>query len=180
MKQTWNLFLLLFPLVFLNCQLNQAQEENREFPPLHDLSKIEILKDAKEKGFPVNDFDGVLTISEKEQLSNLILSYADKTTRQIVVVTVEDYEPYEDIQRFGSDLGNYWGVGNSEKNNGLLIVLCVPCRKIGISTGYGTQEVLTDDICKFVIDSVMPPKFREEKYFLGLKSGTLELIKRWN
>ena len=102
-----------------------------------------------------------------------------ETTRQIVVVTVDSISPYSDIQKFATDLSNYLGVGDAEKNNGLTIVMCNPCRKIGIATGTGTELILTNDICKKVIDQTIIPELKNGNFYVGIKNGVIDLIEKW-
>ena len=76
-------------------------------------------------------------------------------------------------------MGNYWGVGQKDIDNGLLIVFSKPLRKVAISTGYGTEKVLTDSICKQIIESVMIPNFKNGDYFKGIDNGVDTLIEAW-
>ncbi len=128
----------------------------------------------------VVDYSYIFSISENNELATKLGQYGDKTTRQIAVVTVDSIFPYNDIQKYASDLGNYWGVGQKDLDNGLLIVFSKPLRKVAISTGYGTEKVLTDSICKQIIDSVMIPKFKEDKYYEGIDMGVDAIIKIWD
>src|SRR5690606_23661182 len=100
------------------------------------------------------------TESQRTELTKTLYDYDVETTRQIVVVTIDSIKPYSDIQKYATDLGNYWGVGTAEKNNGLTIVICTSCRQIGIATGLGTELILTDEICKNVIDQTIIPEFK--------------------
>ena len=127
----------------------------------------------------INDFSRVFTASQRNELSKILYDYDIKTTRQIVVVTVDSISPYKDIQKFGTDLANEWGVGSLEKNNGLVIVLCNPIKQVGIATGTGTELILTDEICKRVIDHIMVPEFKNGSYYNGIKKGVTELMVAW-
>ncbi|MEN1784629.1 MAG: TPM domain-containing protein [Bacteroidota bacterium] len=147
--------------------------------PLRDLSQVDIFKSAKAPAVLVNDYDSIFKPAEKEALTRLLINYEDNTSRQIVIVTVHHLYDYQDIQRLATDLGNYWGVGQTEEDNGLLLLLCKPERQIAIATGLGTEQVLTDSICKRVIDHHMIPYFKEEAYFKGIQEGVLTLISRW-
>ncbi|NER15095.1 TPM domain-containing protein [Leptobacterium flavescens] len=144
-----------------------------------DFSRVEKFRNTKLKGQIVNDYDSIFSPGQRKELSDILYDYNLKTTRQIVVVTIHSIKPYSDIQKMATDLGNYWGIGTAEKDNGLVILLSKPERKIGISTGSGTQLILTDEICKSVIDNIMIPEFRKEKYYDGIKNGVIELIAKW-
>ncbi len=53
-------------------------------------------------------------------------------------------------------------------------------RKISIATGYGPEFVLTDEICKRVIDNVIIPELINGNYYQGIKKGVNELIEEWD
>ena len=95
------------------------------------------------------------------------------------MVTIDSIKPYQNIQKYATDLGNKWGIGNEEKNNGLTIVVCNPCRQIAIATGLGTEMILTDVICKNVIQQTIIPEFKNGKFYNGIKNGVTELIEKW-
>ena len=97
----------------------------------------------------------------------------------MVVITVDSITPYTEIQKYASDLANAWGVGQKDKNNGLAIVVSDKLRKVGIATGTGTEKILTDSICKQVIETTMIPQFRNNEYFQGVSMALDSLIYKW-
>lgn len=107
-------------------------------------------------------------------------NYKVKSTNEIAVVTIDSISPYDDIKDFGTDLGNFWGIGSKEKNNGLLIILSMNDRNIGISTGIGTEEILSDEFLKKTIDSIIIPNFKEDKFYEGIMGGLNKIIEQWN
>ena len=145
-----------------------------------DFSKVEKYKVSKDNSSIINDYDNVFLEKQKDTLEKLISNYAQKTTRQIAVVTVDYIKPYNDIQKFATDLANYWGVGDAKKDNGLLILLCRPCRKVTIVTGLGTEKILTDEICKEVIDNTIIPELKNGNFYKGIRNGVIDLIEKWN
>lgn len=78
------------------------------------------------------------------------------------------------------DLGNFWAIGTKEKNNGLLIVLSMNERNIGISTGKGTENALSDEFLKKIIDTEIIPLFKQEKFYEGIMSGLNKIMEQWN
>ncbi len=138
----------------------------------------------KPKTFPeplgyVSDYENVFTPIQKNRLEERLSNYEAETSREIAVVTIASTSPYNNINDYATDLGNEWGVGKEDINNGLLIVLCKNSREIRISTGYGTEKSLTDSICQRVIDKTMIPYFREGNYFDGIDVGLDELMQYW-
>ena len=179
MKIGTKILILFLTLNLFSCKGSAQKTEIKK--PIHefDFSTIEKFRETKLKGQIINDYDSILSLSERKELSDIIYDYNIKTTRQIVVVTIESILPYSDIQKFATDLSNYWGIGDAEKNNGLTIVMCNPCRKIGIATGIGTELILTDEICKEVIDQTIIPEFKNGNFYNGIKNGVVELIEKW-
>ena len=127
----------------------------------------------------INDYGQIFTESQRNELSKILYDYDTETTRQIVVVTIDNIKPYNDIQKYATDLGQTWRVGTAGKNNGLTIVLCKPCGEIAIATGTGTELILTDEVCKKVIDEKIIPEFKNGEFYSGIKKGVIELIDKW-
>jgi len=128
----------------------------------------------------INDYGKIFTDSQRTELTKVLNNYNIETTRQIVIITIDSIKPYNNIQKYATDLANNWGIGTAEKNNGLTMVVCNPCRQIGIATGLGTEMILTNEICKEVIDKTIIPEFKNGEYYNGIKNGVTELIEKWN
>lgn len=173
------IIILFLAANLFSCKGIVQETENKSHKTAVDFSKIEKIKEAKNKGLIINDYVNIFNAAQKEELSDIINDYYKKTTRQIVVVTVDNITPYTDILVYATDLGNYWGVGDATKNNGVTIVLCNSCRQVGIATGTGTQLILTDQICKEIIDETMIPEFKNGDFYNGIKKGIAELIHKW-
>ena len=70
----------------------------------------------------VNDSAHLYTPAETERLETLLRGYRDSTGRDIVVVTVRDYQGHE-VNDFATRLGNDWGVGQQRINNGIIFLI---------------------------------------------------------
>jgi len=123
----------------------------------------------------VNDFGNVLSENEVNQLENQLVNFARETSTQIVLVTVGDldgYAPGDYAQR----VGEKWGVGQKDKDNGLVILLKPKTNEsrgqVYIATGYGMEGVLPDAVVNgTIIDAEMIPQFKENNYYGGLTRG---------
>ena len=107
------------------------------------------------------------------------LNLKKNTTKQIAIVSIKSIGKYTDFDKFAIDLSNYNGIGLKEKDNGLSIVFSKNLRKIRISTGIGTEKILTDEICKNIIDQTIIPEFKDGNYYNGIEKGLTELIAEW-
>lgn len=61
----------------------------------------------------------------------------------------------------------------------MTIVFSPKLRKIRISTGLGTEKILTDEICEHVLKTTIIPEFKNGNYFGGLDKATDYFIKLW-
>ena len=127
----------------------------------------------------VNDYYDLLSEQEIVALDKVLRDYEKETTREVVLIVVKDIKPYEDILAFGKDMGNRLGVGKKEKNNGLMMILDMGESNVGISTGLGTEKILTDSICQVVINEEIIPKFKKGEFFDGILTGFEALMARW-
>ncbi|NRT11448.1 YgcG family protein [Flavobacterium sp. 14A] len=120
----------------------------------------------------VYDYAKVLSASEKAQLEQKLIQYADTTTTQIVIITIESLKG-EDIGILTPKWGHEWGVGGTQKDdNGVLILLAKAERKIWISAGYGLEDRLTAGIGGEITRNIILPEFRAGSYYNGLDKGT--------
>lgn len=132
-------------------------------------------KQPNETSF-VYDYEEILTGEQEMELNGLIQNHERNTSNEIAIVTTPDWGGHENAVFYSVDFGDRLGVGKKEKNNGVLIVLSSTMRETRISTGYGLEDVLTDEIAKEIVDSVMVPKFKAGGYYEGIFSGTKAVI----
>ena len=165
--------LVLFAILFIHLAVNS--QINREANPVF-IERDFVLPASV--GY-VNDFEEIFTFEQIDKLEKIITEFEKNTTNEIAVITVKSIEPYDNIRDYATGISNHWGVGKSEKNNGLTIVVSCELKKVRISTGYGTEQILTDETCQGVIDEIMIPEFKDGNYYLGIEKGLLEIIKLW-
>lgn len=124
----------------------------------------------------VNDFAKILSESEIATLEQKLRNYQDSTSNQFAVVTVSSLDNY-DIESYSYALAKSWGIGQKEKNNGLLILIAPNERKMRIEVGYGLEGAIPDAVCKQIIREVMKPYFKQQNYYAGVDEATNYLIK---
>lgn len=119
----------------------------------------------------VNDFANLLTPDEQMRLESQLVAYNDSTSTQIAIVTIADLGDY-DIFDWAIEIGKKWGVGQAQKNNGVVILVgLAPKRKVFIATGGGVQGFLPDIICKRIIDQKIVPNFKEKRFYDGFNEA---------
>ena len=134
----------------------------------------------------VNDFGLFLTAQERETLENELIRYQKATTHAVVIATLKEL-PLEPgtkkkttIEKIAFRYFNAWGIGDSIKNNGVLIMLSKNDRQVRIEVGKGLEKILTNNICAQIIAQQMVPNFKKEAWFTGLNEAVQALEKELN
>lgn len=107
--------------------------------------------------------------------SDSIIGRIWKSTSAEPVAVIVDNLDGNDINSAATELFELWGLGKSDKDNGLLVLISVEDRQMAIRTGYGIEGVLPDIYCSRIIRNVMRPAFADGDYSTGLTRG-LEAI----
>jgi uncharacterized protein len=128
----------------------------------------------------VNDFAQVLTAEEGNKMEAMLTQFAQKTSTQIVVVTVPDLQGYDKAD-YAQQLGENWGVGQQGNDNGLVVLLKPKTTEsngqVFVATGYGLEGVLPDAIVnRDIVDNEMIPRFQQNDYYGGLVAGVSVLM----
>ncbi|WP_299368264.1 YgcG family protein [Winogradskyella sp.] len=119
----------------------------------------------------VYDEIGLLSSSQKTSLEEKLIRYSDTTSTQIVVVIISSTKG-EYINFLGAEWLKEWGIGQKDKDNGILILLAKDDRKIGLNTGYGIEHLLTDAMSKRIINRDIIPYFKQNDYYGGLNRAS--------
>ncbi|REE24251.1 uncharacterized protein DFQ09_10416 [Winogradskyella pacifica] len=156
-------------ILFLNCKKTKTDAETI---PSH------IPLNASQKR--VVDLAHLFSKVESDSLAYKIIQYETQTTNQIAILTINSLPKNTNIQKFGTEVGENWGIGTKEKDNGLLITISNHDRSIAISTGIGTEQTISDYECNVIIDSIMIPQFRTNNYYKGVDKALDSLILLWD
>ena len=127
----------------------------------------------------VSDYSDILSPKEEAYLEKLLLDYADTTSTQIAVVTVETTGG-DNINLITAEIAANWKIGQQGKDNGCLILVASGDREISIQNGYGLEPYLTDFTSKQIIENDILPEFKAGSYFKGLVAGSNAIIQVLN
>lgn len=130
----------------------------------------------------VKDFAVLLPAEAEARLIEVVKSRRSQTGVQVVVVTMNRIADYggadQRIEDYAKALFNKWGVGDAERDDGILILVAREDREMRIALGSG-YPVIWDNAAQRVIDRHMLPAFGEDRYADGLIEGasaSFELI----
>lgn len=155
-------FTLISILVFIVLFITGCQAESKEYP-------------KPTENFFVNDFAGVLSSQDEQFLQQMAVALQNKTTAQAVVVVIDSLDD-ESIEDYALNLFREWGIGQKDKNNGVLMLISVGDRRSRIEVGYGLEGALPDGKTGRIQDDYMLPWFRQDNYSEGIKNGYIAII----
>ena len=118
----------------------------------------------------VNDQASVLAPADAKKLESGLRHYADQTGTQVVVVTVPTLGG-RTAADYGRALGTAWGVGQRDKNNGVVVLVAPQEHKMAIEAGSGLRDKITPALTQRVMGQDFGPSFKQGNYFAGLRKG---------
>ncbi len=126
----------------------------------------------------VNDTVGL--IGEVSSLEARLREIEEKTSLEIVVVLVKDLCGYE-AWEYANLLGDKWGVGKKERDNGAVILIKPKLSKEDrgyafIAPGRGLQGVIPDAIAKDIVDKYMIPSLRKGDYYGAILQAVDKIV----
>ncbi len=125
----------------------------------------------------VVDNANILSSQTKASLDGKLAALEQKTSRQLVVVTIPSLGGYE-ISDYGYQLGRAWGIGQKSLNNGILFIVAPNEHKTRIEVGYGLEPIVTDALSSVIIQSRVLPSFRKGDFNAGVEAGADALIEQ--
>ena len=126
------------------------------------------------RGF-VNDFVGVLSPGQAQQLNAVLTQYAESSSNEIAIAIMELPEDAI-LEEFTLSIAEQWGVGGESNDNGVLIAVYPNSRKMRIEVGYGLEGAVPDSRALEVQNKYMKPAFRQGDYYTGLRDAVDALI----
>jgi uncharacterized protein len=124
----------------------------------------------------VNDFTNTLSLSTIDLLEKQLVKFSDTTGNQIAVVLVNSLDgiPVED---YAYALARKWGIGKSNNDNGVLLLVAKNDRKVRIEVGSGLEGALPDIVAKEIIRTDIAPNFRNGNYDAGVIAAVNDISK---
>lgn len=133
--------------------------------------------EVQDPGTFVVDTAQVLTPATAAELEGWLLELEQKTTAQVKLLTVPTLAG-DDLFEFTQRQFRAWKLGQTKKNNGVLIVLALAERKIRIHTGYGLEGALPDSWCGTLERQIAAEYFRRGDYNDGLRELTIAVVRQ--
>ena len=123
----------------------------------------------------VVDNADIIPADIEAQLTAQLEALETQSQRQLVVATVPDLQGY-DIADYGYQLGRAWGIGDAERNDGILLLVAPNEKKVRIEVGYGLEGIMTDALSSIIIQRQILPQFRNGDMPAGIVAGTNAIV----
>lgn len=117
----------------------------------------------------VIDRAGVLDAASEAKIVALSETLESRTSDQLVVVTLDSLNGAS-IEQVGYALGNSWGVGRKDLDNGVLLLVAPVERRVRVEVGTGLEGLLTDAKSAEVVRGMLP-SFQQKDYGAGVTHG---------
>ncbi|MDD5291019.1 MAG: YgcG family protein [Patescibacteria group bacterium] len=123
----------------------------------------------------VNDYAGMMSESQRQSLEAKLVNFESQTSNEIAVVIIPSLDG-DTIENFAVRLFEDWKIGKAKNDNGILVLVAKEDRKMRIEVGYGLEGALTDAQSFWIINDIMKPAFRQEKYYQGIDQAVDKIM----
>ncbi|MBS4957322.1 MAG: TPM domain-containing protein [Clostridium sp.] len=122
----------------------------------------------------INDYTNTINNDYKEKIVSIGKELEDKTGAQAIIVVINSTNNIS-IEDYTNKLFRGWGIGKSEKDNGLLILLAINDRQYRVEVGRGLEGTIPDTLSNRVMESLAKPSFVQGSYGEGLLNSYSKL-----
>lgn len=118
----------------------------------------------------VSDNADILSRKVRKKIYNLNKKMAEEQDgEQLMIITVDELPYGVSIRDFSQDVFQKLGIGQKEKNNGVLFLMAVNDRKTRIHTGSGMSEKISDTVASEILENdAAVESFRSKDYSDGV------------
>lgn len=135
-----------------------------DIPNVHVANKQQFIADP----------DDIISAAAEAQINQALSQLRTATTAEPMAVIVDNINT-DDVDDFATELFEAWGLGKSDKDNGLLLLVVKDLHKVVIRTGYGLEGALPDISCGRIIRNIMAPEFRDDNYDAGMVAAITKI-----
>lgn len=128
----------------------------------------------------VNDLADVLTPADEDRLRDELAALKDETGVEMTVLTIrarDDFGDAPSIEALAGRVFDAWGVGDAERNDGILVLVAAEDREMRLQLGAAYDQDY-DVLAQDIIDRYFLPDFRDGDLARGIVAGTGETIAR--
>ena len=115
----------------------------------------------------LNDYAEIVDRQSAQQIIALGQELEQKTGAQAIIITLNSLDN-RPIEEYANGLFRKWGIGQNEKDNGLLILLAVQEQRWRVEVGRGLEGAIPDALSNRIMQKLARPEFEAGYYGQGL------------
>lgn len=127
---------------------------------------------------PVVDAADALSPATETEVSAQLNQFREAGGPQIAVAVV-DSTGNRSIEDYSIDLARTWGVGDAQRDDGVVMVIALDDRELRIEVGSGVEGDLTDVTASRIVDQVMVPLLRADAVDDAVRQGAAAVMAVW-
>lgn len=124
-----------------------------------------------------NDYAGVASKEAASRFNQQLVQFERETSNQVVVAVFPKMRSDDDVAAYTRRVAEAWGVGQTDKRNGIVLFVFTQDRKMFIQVGYGLEGALPDLTAFDITEYRIKPHFRNNDYEGGLAEGIDSIFK---
>lgn len=128
----------------------------------------------------LNDYAGIIDEDAETRIVKQIQVLREETGVELTVLTLptrQGFTPSATMEDFATGLFNHWGIGDANRNDGVLVMVLRNDREMRIELGDGYDRAFNRE-AQDIIDRVFIPAFKRDAYSEGIEAGTDAVIAR--
>ncbi len=125
--------------------------------------------------FFVNDLADVMTDEDEQAVYEAGVALYEATDAQIVLLTVDDLGG-QSLEEYSLLIAREWGIGDEEKDNGILLLFTVDGPHSRIEVGYGLEGAVNDSKAGRILDTYLVPWYEEDAAWSKQLTDTYKAI----
>jgi uncharacterized protein len=124
----------------------------------------------------VTDRAGILSTGTIGQLNDRLAQYERDTSNQVLIAIFPTVPDGYEMNDFANQAFRAWGVGQKDKNNGIVLFVFSNDHKMRIEVGYGLEGALPDATAMAILDQEIKPAFRAGNFDDGVTHGVNAIL----
>ncbi len=123
----------------------------------------------------VNDLADLISADTETRIVAGLEEFENRTGHQIAVLTIASLEG-EALEEYSLRVAETWGLGRSEQDDGVLLLVARDDRKMRIEVGYGLEADLTDAESGRILRNILTPRFKAGDFDGGIEQGVAAIV----
>ncbi|MBW2465834.1 MAG: TPM domain-containing protein [Deltaproteobacteria bacterium] len=123
----------------------------------------------------ITDYAGILSQADESRMSAALEAYEKETCHHVLVLIIQSLAG-ETIKELSQRTAKAWDIGQEGFGNGILLTIAMQEGSIRLETASAFDWFLEKGISDRVLNEVMIPHFKQERFVYGIEQGVAEIM----